>query len=306
MEDVAGRLSLGPKGALKISFEFFPPKTPEMERRLWATVERLMPFAPHFVSVTYGAGGSTRLRTHETVERIRRETPLEPAAHLTCVGAEREEVDAVARRYWEAGIRHVVALRGDAPGGGPFIPHRRGYAQARELVAGLRRVADFEVSVACHPEKHPDAPSIETDLDNLKAKLDAGASRAITQFFFDMDVFLRFRDRARGAGISVPIVAGILPITNFERTREFARTCGATIPREIARMFEDLDADPETRQLVAATVAGELCRRLRAEGVNEFHFYTLNRAELSAAICRVLGLKPATEAAPPAAATPRR
>ncbi|MGH8271898.1 MAG: methylenetetrahydrofolate reductase [NAD(P)H] [Gammaproteobacteria bacterium] len=280
------------KDVLRVSFEFFPPKTEKMEARLWETVERLAPFRPAFVSVTYGAGGSTRERTHATVERIRRETPLEPAAHLTCVGAPRSEVDEIARRYWEAGIRHVVALRGDVPDGGRFVAHPQGYRRAAELVAGLKRVADLEVSVACHPEVHPDAPSPQADLENLKAKVDAGASRAMTQFFFDVEAYLRFRDRACAAGIAVPLVPGILPITNFARTREFAEACGARIPQAIARLFEDLDDEPETRQLVAASVAAEQCRRLQAEGVTEFHFYTLNRAELTAAICRLLGMKP--------------
>ncbi len=280
------------KNVLRVSFEFFPPKTEKMESRLWETVERLAPFRPAFVSVTYGAGGSTRDRTHATVERIRRETPLEPAAHLTCVGASRDEVDAVARHYWEAGIRHVVALRGDVPDGGRFLPHPQGYQRAAELVAGLKRVADFELSVACHPEVHPDALTLEADLENLKAKVDAGASRAVSQFFFDVEAYLRFRDKASAAGVNVPLVPGILPITNFARTREFAEACGAKIPHAIARLFEDLDDEPETRQLVAASVAAEQCRRLQAEGVTEFHFYTLNRAELTAAICRLLGMKP--------------
>lgn len=279
-------------GSLQVSFEFFPPGTPRMETRLWETVDRLKPFRPAFVSVTYGAGGSTRDRTHATVERLQRETPLRPAAHLTCVGASRVEVDAVARRYRQAGIHHVVALRGDVPGGGTFVPHPNGYGRAAELVAGLKRVADFEISVACHPETHPDATSPQADLDNLKAKVDAGASRAMSQFFFDVETFLRFRDRAWAAGIRVPLVPGILPITNYARTCEFARACGASIPRPIARLFEDLDEDPTTRQLVAASVAAEQCRQLQAEGVEEFHFYTLNRADLTAALCRLLGLKP--------------
>lgn len=278
---------------LEVSFEFFPPKTEKMEARLWETVERLTAFRPAFVSVTYGAGGSTRERTHATVERIRRQTPLEPAAHLTCVGASREEVDAIARRYWEAGIRHVVALRGDVADGACFEPHPTGYRRAAELVAGLMQIADFEVSVACHPEVHPDAPSQEADLENLKAKIDAGASRAMTQFFFDVESYLRFRDRASAAGVSVPLVPGILPITNYARTREFAAACGARIPDSIARLFDDLDDEPHTRQLVAASIAAEQCRRLTAEGVTEFHFYTLNRAELTTAICRLLGMKPA-------------
>lgn len=270
-----------------------------MEARLWETVERLRHFRPRFVSVTYGAGGSTRARTHATVERLRRETPLEPAAHLTCVDSSRAEVDAIARRYWDAGIRHVVALRGDAPDGGRFVPHRDGYRRAAELVAGLKRVADFEVSVACHPEVHPDAASAEADLANLKTKVDAGATRAISQFFFDVEVFLRFRDRAAAAGVRAPLVAGILPITNYARTRQFAQICGAAIPEWIAHLFDGLDEEPETRQLVAASIAAEQCRRLQREGVTEFHFYTLNRAELTQAICRLLGMKPV--AAAPAA-----
>jgi len=278
---------------LEVSFEFFPPRTPRMEERLWDTVEKLTPFSPDFVSVTYGAGGSTRERTHATVKRLRRETPLEPAAHLTCVGSPCAEIDAIARRYWEAGIRHVVALRGDPPDGERFTPHPEGYERAAELVRGLRRVADFEISVACHPEVHPDARSAEADLDNLKAKVDAGATRAITQFFFDVGTFLRFRDRVRAAGITVPIVPGILPITNYARTRDFAAACGASIPAGIARLFDGLDDEPQTRQLVAASIAAEQCRRLQAEGVHAFHFYTLNRAELTSALCRLLGMKPA-------------
>ncbi len=280
------------ENGLEVSFEFFPPQTEKMEARLWETVQRLTPFRPAFVSVTYGAGGSTRERTHATLERIRRQTPLEPAAHLTCVDASRDEVDAIARRYWEVGIRHVVALRGDAPNGERFVPHPAGYARAVDLVAGLKRVANFEVSVACYPEVHPEAPSPAADLENLKAKVDAGANRAITQFFFDVEVYLRFRDRVRAAGITVPLVPGILPITNFPRPRRFAAVCGTTIPAAIARLFDDLDDEPQTRELVAASIAAEQCRRLAAEGVTEFHFYTLNRAELTAAICRLLGMKP--------------
>lgn len=286
------RVRFDPVDSLQVSFEFFPPKTAKMEVRLWETVDRLTAFQPSFVSVTYGAGGSTRDRTHATVEKIRNETPLEAAAHLTCVGATREEVDGIARRYHAAGIRHVVALRGDMPDGEAFEPHPDGYARAAELVAGLMRVADFEISVACYPETHPDAASPEADLDNLKAKIDAGASRAMSQFFFDVDAFLRFRDRARARGITVPLVPGILPITNYARTCEFAKACGASIPRSLARLFEGLDEDPQTRQLVAASVAAEQCRRLQDEGVEEFHFYTLNRAELTGALCRLLGLKP--------------
>jgi methylenetetrahydrofolate reductase (NADPH) len=282
------------QGALKVSFEFFPPKTEEMERQLWNAVERLEPLAPRFMSVTYGAGGSTRARTHATVRRIRRETAIEPAAHLTCVGASRAEIEAVAREYWEAGIRHIVALRGDPPAGeGRYRPHPEGYRYAADLVAGLKRVADFEISVAAYPEMHPEATSPEADLDNLKRKIDAGASRAITQFFFDVDVFLRFVERARAAGITVPIVPGILPVTNYARVVQFAKACGAGIPAWLAGLFEGLDDDPGTRHLVAATAAAEQCRDLHAEGIDEFHFYTLNRADLSYAICHILGMRPA-------------
>ena len=263
-----------------------------MEGRLWEVVKRLEPLAPRFVSVTYGAGGSTRERTHATVRRIRHETALEPAAHLTCVAATRAEIDAVASDYWQAGIRHIVALRGDPPGGAQrYEPHSGGYAYAADLVAGLKRVADFEISVAAYPETHPEAQSAEHDLDNLKAKLDAGASRAITQFFFDVDLFLRFRDRAQAAGIRVSIVPGILPVTNFAQLKKMAATCGASIPEWMAGHFDGLDDDPETRRLVAASIAAEQCRRLHANGVHEFHFYTLNRADLTVAICHMLGVR---------------
>ena len=293
-----GLLSADPVGdfdgaAPRVSFEFFPPKTPEMEDRLWDVVKRLEPLAPRFVSVTYGAGGSTRERTHATVRRIRTETMLEPAAHLTCVAATREEIDTVARDYWAAGIRHIVALRGDPPAGldSDYAPHPGGYAYAADLVAGLKRVADFEISVAAYPETHPAARSSGHDLDNLKAKLDAGASRAITQFFFDVDLYLRFRDRAYGAGIRVPIVPGILPVTNFAQLRRMASGCGASIPDWMAAHFDGLDDDPDTRRLVAASLAAEQCRRLHANGVHEFHFYTLNRADLIVAICHLLGVR---------------
>jgi methylenetetrahydrofolate reductase (NADPH) len=285
-------------GPPRVSFEFFPPKTADMEERLWAAIKRLEPLRPRFVSVTYGAGGSTRARTHATVRRIRDETTLEPAAHLTCVAATREEVDAVARSYWEAGIRHIVALRGDMPGGAGlgYTPHPAGYPYAADLVAGLMKVADFEISVAAYPETHPAARSPSHDLDNLKAKLDAGASRAITQFFFDVDVFLRFRDRARAAGIAVPIVPGILPVTNFAQLKRMAAACGASIPAWMGAHFEGLDDDPDTRRLVAASLAAEQCRRLHANGVHEFHFYTLNRADLIVAICHLLGIRAAKTA----------
>jgi methylenetetrahydrofolate reductase (NADPH) len=287
------RIAVDPPAGLKVSFEFFPPKTPEMEESLWRAITRLAPLNPRFVSVTYGAGGSTRERTHATVVRIRRETSLEPAAHLTCVGAAAGEIDDVARRYWDAGIRHVVALRGDAPdGSGKYVPHAQGYTLAADLVAGLKRIAGFEVSVAAYPEIHPDARSSRDDLDNLRRKIDAGASRAITQYFFGAETFLRFRDRARSAGIGVPLVPGIMPVTNFKQMVRFSQACGASVPAWLADLFEGLDGDPETRRLVAATVAAEQCRALQAAGVNEFHFYTLNRADLTFAICHILGLRP--------------
>ncbi|MCH7486182.1 MAG: methylenetetrahydrofolate reductase [NAD(P)H] [Proteobacteria bacterium] len=289
-----------------VSFEFFPPKTEKMERILWDSVQRLAPVAPAFVSVTYGAGGSTRERTHATLTRILAETSLKPAAHLTCVGATVGEVDAVAGRYWEVGIRHIVALRGDAPeGSGPYRPHPGGYAYAADLVAGLKKIADFEISVAAYPETHPEAASPEADLDNLKRKIDAGACRAITQFFFDAGAYLRFLDRARAAGITVPIEPGILPVTNYRRVVEFSATCGASLPPWMGELFEGLDDDPATRRLVAATVAAEQCRVLYAAGVRHFHFYTLNRAGLVYAICHILGVRPKEGAAPPAPAAER-
>jgi methylenetetrahydrofolate reductase (NADPH) len=276
-----------------VSFEFFPPGTPEMEQKLWQALARLAPLRPRFVSVTYGAGGSTRERTHETVVAIQQRLGLAPAAHLTCIGASRSEIEAVARRYWQAGVRHIVALRGDPPADGQhFTPHPDGYRNAAELVEGLKRIADFEISVAAHPEVHPEAVSPEADVDNLKRKLDAGATRAITQYFFDVGVYLRFRDRAAARGIRAPIVPGILPVTNFQQVIKFSERCGASVPRWLADLFAGLDDDPETRKLVAAHVAGEQCRLLQAEGVNEFHFYTINRAELTRAICRLLGISP--------------
>jgi methylenetetrahydrofolate reductase (NADPH) len=285
-----------PEYLLKISFEFFPPRNKKMERDLWDAVKRLEPLAPKFVSVTYGAGGSTRERTHNTVARITEETSLAAAAHLTCVSATREEVDDVARRYWDAGIRHIVALRGDAPeGDDTYTPHPGGYAYAADLVTGLKKVADFEVSVAAYPETHPTASSADADLDNLKRKIDAGAVRAITQYFFDGDVYLRFMDRVHAAGVNVPVVPGILPVTNFAQVRKFSAMCGTSVPQWMADLFEGLDDDPETRKLVAATVAAEQCRMLQANGVNEFHFYTLNRADLAYAISHILGLRPADD-----------
>jgi methylenetetrahydrofolate reductase (NADPH) len=284
---------------LKLSFEFFPPKTEEMEKQLWQSLLRLAPLAPRFVSVTYGAGGSTRERTHSTVRRIRNETSLEPAAHLTCVAASCGEVDDVARQYWDAGVRHIVALRGDAPAnGGRYAPHPGGYARAADLVAGLRRIAPFEISVAAYPETHPDAGSPASDLENLKRKIDAGATRAITQYFFDVDKFLRFRDLCDAFQIKVPISPGILPVTNFAQVVKFSAACGASVPAWLARLFEGLDNDPETRRLVAATVAAEQCRRLQDHGIEEFHFYTLNRADLTYAICHILGVRPQKEVPP--------
>lgn len=284
--------------AISVSFEFFPPADAAMETTLWQSVQRLAPLAPRFVSVTYGADGSTRDRTHQLVSRIQRETRLTGAPHLTCVGATREEVLDVARQYWREGIRHIVALRGDAPQGATqYEPHPDGYAYASDLVAGLRSVADFDISVAAYPETHPEAPSAEADLDNLRKKIDAGASRAITQFFFDTDDYLRFRDRCVAAGMHVSIVPGILPITRFPQVTRFAARCGAKIPNWLAERFAGLDDDPETRRLIAANVAIEQVSRLRHHGVDEFHFYTLNRAELTYAICHALGLRPTTGAA---------
>jgi methylenetetrahydrofolate reductase (NADPH) len=276
----------------KLSFEFFPPRTEALEQQLWACIERLAPLAPRFVSVTYGAGGSTQERTHNTVARLARETALTPAAHLTCVGATRAEVDDVARRYWAAGVRHIVALRGDPPPGFEYAPHPGGYAFAADLVAGLRRVADFEISVAAYPETHPQAPSRLADLDNLKRKLDAGATRAITQYFFDTDTYLRFLDLCLAAGVSAPIVPGIMPVSNFEQAARFSAMCGASVPGWMARAFEGTADDPETRRMVGMVVAAEQVRLLQANGVDEFHFYTLNRPDLTYAIAHLLGVRP--------------
>lgn len=280
-------------GDVAVSFEFFPPKTEKMDIALWGTVQTLAPLGPRFVSVTYGAGGSTRERTHATVARIARETEIPAAAHLTCIDADRAEILDIARAYWAAGIRHIVALRGDPPQAGQkFSPHPNGFANAAELTAGLKAVAPFEISVAAYPESHPDSASIAADLDNLKAKVDAGASRAISQFFFTPETFFRFRDRAAAAGIDAEIVPGILPVSNVAQTRKFAAMCKAAIPPWMDRLFEGLDDHPETRQLIAATVAAEMCRKLYAGGTRHFHFYTLNRAELSYAICHLLGKRP--------------
>jgi len=276
-----------------LSFEFFPPRTDALEAQLWSCIQRLEPLRPRFVSVTYGAGGTTQARTHATVTRILRETSLTPAAHLTCIGATREEVDEVARSYWDAGVRHIVALRGDPPAGQTgYVPHPGGYAYASDLVAGLKRIGDFEISVAAYPEVHPAAISPEADLDNLKRKIDAGATRAITQYFFDAPTFLRFIDRAHAAGITVPIVPGILPVTNFAQVAKFSAMCGAGVPDWMARLFEGLDEDAETRRMVAAVVAAEQVRLLQANGVDEFHFYTLNRPDLTYAIAHILGARP--------------
>lgn len=278
---------------VQVSFEFFPPNDEAMEQTLWASIERLAPLAPRFVSVTYGADGSTRDRTHRVIARVQRETRLTGAPHLTCIGAGRREILDVARRYWNEGVRHIVALRGDLPAGsGSYAPRTDGFAHASDLVAGLRSVADFEISVAAFPETHPEARSPQQDLDNLKRKLDAGAKRAITQFFFDTDCYLRFRDACARQGIAAPIVPGILPITRFPQLLRFAARCGATVPAWLVERFDGLEDDPETRKLIAAAVAIEQVARLRREGVGEFHFYTLNRAELTYAICHALGLRP--------------
>ncbi len=279
---------------MQVSFEFFPPNDEAMERTLWASIERLAPLAPRFVSVTYGADGSTRDRTHRVVSRVLRETRLTGAPHLTCIGASRGEILDIARGYWNEGVRHIVALRGDPPAGiGLYSPHRDGFAFAAELVAGLKSVADFEISVAAYPETHPEAAGPEQDLENLKRKLDAGAARAITQFFFDADCYLRFRDVCARRGIVATIVPGILPITRFPQLLRFAARCGASVPDWLVERFEGLDDDPETRKMIAASVAIEQVARLRREGVEEFHFYTLNRAELTYAICHALGLRAA-------------
>ena len=283
---------------IEVSFEFFPPADAEMEATLWKSVERLAPLAPRFISVTYGADGSTRERTHNVVTRVQRETPLVSAPHLTCIGSSRGEILDIARKYWDQGIRHLVALRGDPPKGTTqYVPRADGFAYASDLVAGLKSVADFDISVAAYPEVHPEAMSAAVDLDNLKRKVDAGASRAITQFFYNTDAFLQFRDRAEAAGITAPIVPGILPITRFPQVLRFASMCGASIPDWLKDRFNGLDDDPETRRLIAASVAIEQVQALALQGVREFHFYTLNRAELTYAICHALGVRPARQRA---------
>lgn len=281
-------------GEISVSFEFFPPKNERMEEALWTAVRRLEPLGPAFVSVTYGAGGSTRERTHATVARLVNESSLIPAAHLTCVGAARSEIAAVVRDYWDAGVRHIVALRGDPPGGvgTRYEPHPGGYANAAELVAGIAEIGAFEISVAGYPEKHPESPTVAHDLDNLKAKVDAGASRVITQFFFDNERYLRFVEEVRACGIWCPIVPGIVPIHNFKQVAGFAAKTGASIPAWLARRFEGLDDDPATTHLVAAAVAAEQVMDLVDQGIRQFHFYTLNRADLVFAICHLLGLRP--------------
>ncbi|NLG75183.1 MAG: methylenetetrahydrofolate reductase [Xanthomonadaceae bacterium] len=277
-----------------VSFEFFPPKDEAMEQTLWRSIDRLLPLQPRFVSVTYGADGSTRTRTHNIVTQIQESTALTAAPHLTCVGAPKDEVLDIARNYWAHGIRHIVALRGDPPQGcgGKYVPHPRGFAYAVDLVKGLKSVGDFEISVATYPERHPEAPSEAFELENLKAKVDAGADRAITQFFFDPDVFLRFRDRCAAAGITASIVPGILPITRFPQMLRMAQRCGASVPDWLVQRFDGLDEDADTRRMIAAAVAIEQVQALQRHGVDEFHFYTLNRFELTYAICHALGVRP--------------
>jgi methylenetetrahydrofolate reductase (NADH) len=286
-------------GRIGVSFEFFPPKDEGMEKILWESIERLKPLAPDFVSVTYGAGGSTRERTHATVKRILKETPLTPAAHLTCVAATRGEVDAIVRNYKEAGVRHIVALRGDPVGGAgeKYAPHLGGYENAADLTAGIKRLGDFEISVSAYPEKHPDSRNVEADIDMLKAKVDAGATRAITQFFFENDLYFRYLDRVRARGIDIPIVPGILPVQNFTAAKNFAARAGASVPVWLAERFHGLDHDPATRKLIAAAVAAEQAIDLLDCGVTNFHFYTMNRADLVYATCHLLGLRPAVEQA---------
>ncbi|MBI1359901.1 MAG: methylenetetrahydrofolate reductase [NAD(P)H] [Alphaproteobacteria bacterium] len=284
--------------APEVSFEFFPPKTPEMEEKLWDSVRRLAPVRPRFVSVTYGAGGSTRTRTHDIVRRMAEETDLKPAGHITCVAATRTEIDQVLTDYWTAGVKRIVALRGDPTAGigTKYSPHPGGYAYASDLIAGARNIADFDISVGCYPEVHPEAGSLSAEIDNLKRKFDAGATRAITQFFFYPDVYLRFLDAARAAGIAQPIVPGIMLQSNFKGLKRMAGLCNTSIPSRIADLYDGLDNDPETRDLVTAHVAADLCNRLVEQGVDQLHFYTMNRAGLSLSTCRLLGLKPQAQA----------
>jgi methylenetetrahydrofolate reductase (NADPH) len=280
-----------------VSFEFFPPKTPEMEATLWSSIERLAPLNPSFVSVTYGAGGSTRERTHNTVKRIVQETDLKPAAHLTCVSATKEEIDQVIQDYWDAGVRHIVSLRGDPPEGigEKYEPYPGGYVNASDLTEGIKRIGDFEVSVGCYPEKHPESASYDDDIDLLKKKIDHGATRAITQFFFEPDIYFRYLERARKAGIDIPIVPGVMPVLNFNAVKRMSSKVDASIPDWLEERFAGLEDDPETRKLVSAAVTAELCEALKAGGADHFHFYTLNRAELTFAICHILGIRPEGE-----------
>jgi methylenetetrahydrofolate reductase (NADPH) len=290
----ASRIDTQGSRRIGVSFEFFPPKTEEMEKNLWEAITRLAPLAPNFVSVTYGAGGSTRERTHSTVKRILEETDLTPAAHLTCVAATRDEVDQVVRNYCAVGVKHIVALRGDATSGvgARYEPHPGGYVNAADLVGGIKQSCDAEVSVSAYPEKHPDSPTVEADIDMLKAKVDAGATRAITQFFFENDLYFRYLDRVRARGIDVPVVPGILPVQNFKQTKNFAERTGASVPNWLAERFQGLDDDPATRKLIAAAVAAEQVLDLVDRGVTNFHFYTMNRADLVYAVCHLLGLRP--------------
>lgn len=277
---------------ISISFEFFPPKNDEMEQRLWRSINNLKSLNPDFISVTYGAGGSTRKRTHSTIERILKETNLKPASHLTCIGASKEEIKEIAQNYWEMGVRHIVALRGDMPASSPnYQLHPNGYRYANELVAALKEIADFEISVAGYPEKHPEAPNFDVDIDNLKRKVDAGANRIITQFFFETDNYFRFVERCRKAKIEVPIIPGILPVTNVTQVKHFSKMCGAVIPKWMSDLFDGLDEREETRKLISAIVAVEQCRILYKNDVHNFHFYTLNRSELVLAICHILGAR---------------
>ena len=287
------RAGVGGRPRPNVSFEFSPPKTAEAEENLWTAIRRLEPLGPSFVSVTYGAGGSTRDRTHRTVMRMLTETTLKPAAHLTCVEASRAEVDEVISDYWASGIRHIVALRGDPPGqiGGTYSPRIDGYANATELTAGIRAIAPFEVSVGLYPHVHPESPSISHDIDVLKAKIDAGATRAITQFFYDVDSFLRFMERVRKAGVTIPISPGIMPVSNYAGLKKMSGPIGIELPAWLGNLFEGLDKDPDTRRLIAGSLASEMCARLAEEGFCDFHFYTLNRADLTYAICRVLGVR---------------
>lgn len=295
----ASRIERGDGRRIAVSFEFFPPNSEEMDKILWESIERLAPLSPNFVSVTYGAGGTTRERTHATVKRILAETPLIPAAHLTCVAAARDEIDGIVRSYHDAGVRHIVALRGDPVGGAgtKYAPHPGGYATSADLVAGIKRAGDFEISVSAYPEKHPDSPTVDADIDMLKAKVDAGATRAITQFFFENDLYFRYLDRVRARGIDIPIVPGILPVQNYKAMTGFATRCGASVPAWLAERFHGLDHDPATRKLIAAAVAAEQVFDLVDRGVTNFHFYTMNRADLVYAICHLLGLRPAVDQA---------